>query len=193
MAAIGLAALAALALPVMAAPRATTAVKKQADPGLALEVKLPSSRIRPDEHVVPQVTVVNRSKKLAFWVVQAGDGSEVGWREPHVWYSATRLRPDGRWGEVARRQLARCGVYDPDWEKEVVELKPGARLTLAPWIGSPTWSLDLSQPGRYRLVVHYAYRGGTPTRSGRAPTGPIAAQAPYEIASAPVEIEVVAR
>lgn len=165
-------------------------VKKAPKAELELEATTGSTKVASGQDVLVELALVNQSKRTQ-WVIQAGDGSEVGWREPHIWYSATRRLDDGTWEDVAPAKYARCGLYEPDWQNDAVALKPGARLKLATWASHPSASVDLSRPGVYRIVAHYDYRGGRSRGGGGdAPTGPLAEQKPFTLSSAPIEIAI---
>lgn len=126
-------------------------------------------------------------------VVLPGDGSESGWREPHVYYSAEKL--EGRtWKEVRPHALPRCGLYDPLWQDDVKSLAPGQTVEAASWLPGPLSYFDLS-PGSYRFRLHYDYAGGQ-NRKGR--DGPVGLPpdsmkdvAPFHLVSNEVEFSVI--
>jgi hypothetical protein len=103
-----------------------------------------------------RLELVNTSVVRSYWVIQPGDGSNVG-RNPHITYRATQERPGGGTVEVPYVVSRFCGNYDPDWGSDVVELPPQARLSLkeAPW---PT--IDFQRPGRATVRAYYTYREG---------------------------------
>src|SRR4051794_23181515 len=44
-----------------------------------------------------ELTLVNISKTFNYPVVKPGDGSEAGWRDPHVFFTAEQRLPNGTW------------------------------------------------------------------------------------------------
>lgn len=125
-------------------------------------------------------------------MVKPGDGSEVGWREPWVWFEAERREGDGTWKTVAPPMLGRCGLYDPNWEKDALELAPGAALAIKDWVPDVGVAFQM-KPGTYRVVVHYAFRGGA-TKGHLPAPGPrrvMVDVAPFEVVSKPVEVTII--
>ncbi len=154
---------------------------------VALTLKSPAT-IEPGAPIELDAALVNRSRRTTHRVVKAGDGSEMAWREPFVFYSAEADTGDGIWRPVPQLKGGRCGLYDHDWEKDVVDLKPGASLKIE-WLPAAMWALDVPNSGRVRIRVHYAYRHRSTTRSGIDPMkSPMGSIAPFEIVSDPVEI-----
>ena len=103
-----------------------------------------------------EVVLSNRSKTRSYPVVVSGDGSEAGFREPHVFYTVERRSSSSSpWERATEQRVARCGNYDEDWTKDVVSLAPGKEIVL-PWFGFPSnWELDGASHAR--IVAHYAY------------------------------------
>lgn len=169
-----------------------TPTVEQIEQDLVLQVELETPRtITPGGRIDLDVFLVNESAQHEYPVVKMGDGSEVGWREPHVYFTASRKGNDGAWKDVPPAKYGRCGVYDPDWQKDIVQLGPGDNINLE-WLPPPSLMLDLREPGLVRLYVHYQYGAGTSTR-GQTPVnlGGMAGIPAFEVVSAPVEIEIV--
>jgi hypothetical protein len=158
--------------------------------GLVLEVAAPPpTKVRLP--VALDIRLVNRGPK-ATWVVKPGDGSEVGWREPWVWFEAEHRTASGAWEKLPTPQLGRCGLYDSNWEKDALALAPGASITIKDWMPDVMQAFQM-KPGIYRVVVHYAFRGGATKGHIPAP-GPrrvMVDVAPFEVVSAPVEITII--
>lgn len=139
-----------------------------------------------------EFALVNTSKTRTHKVVKPGDGSECGWRDPWVHLSAEQRGVDGKWAALDPRGYGRCGLYDSDWLKDVVELKPGAELSLKGWSAPPLF--DFQYPGKVRVTGHYEYRavGG---KGGKArpdaERGAMAGVPLFAVRSEPVEFEVV--
>lgn len=127
--------------------------------------------------------LVNRGKQ-AVTVVKPGDGSESAWREPYVYFTAERRQGDG-WTAVKRHGVGRCGLFDPDWEKDKVGLGPGEKLELMSWIPGPQAFFDL-EPGHYRFRVHYEFAEGAHGK-GRAQD----VKATLAVVSDPIEVTVI--
>lgn len=168
-------------------------VVAEAADGLVLEIRAPSAEVA--EGDIFDLTVVLRNDGRApRWVVRPGDGSEKGWREPHVWFTADRLSPEGVWEALPRQETGRCGFYDPDWEKDALALAPGERLEMKDWLLDPHYVYRFA-PGRYRVRAHYAYQGGAV--KGHLPSPParrvMRDVPPFEVVSAPFEVTVTRR
>ena len=59
-----------------------------------------------------EMSLVNGSRRYAYPVVEPGDGSEVGWRQPHIYFTATLTAPDGATTAVPAARYGRCGLFD---------------------------------------------------------------------------------
>jgi hypothetical protein len=141
--------------------------------------------------------LVNRGAR-AHWVVRANDGSDMGWREPHVYYTAEAEEAPGVWRAVSERtDFFRCGNYASNWRQDVVELAPGASIPLDDFL-DPSLGLDFARSGRVRIFAHYDYSGGKKASwdwdRRLAPPPPLpdelANGGPFSLVSAPVELRV---
>jgi hypothetical protein len=115
----------------------------------------------------------------------------MGWREPYVYFTAERVTADGEWVPAERERYSRCGVFDGDWHKDVVDLKPGERLRLGPLHGPIPPEFQL--PGRVRVFGHYAYRAAGGKRGLPRPVelrGRMRGVPLFELTSEPIEFEV---
>lgn len=103
-----------------------------------------------------EIVLTNRSPGRSYPIVLSSDGSEVGWREPHVFYTVDRRSGSGPWQPApALPSSGRCGMYDEDWAKDVVSLQPGKGVVL-PWTDFHSlW--DLEGASHVRVVAHYVY------------------------------------
>jgi hypothetical protein len=136
--------------------------------------------------------LVNTSKTRTHKVVKPGDGSECGWRDPWVHVSAEQRTVEGKWAAMQRLYGGRCGLFDHDWPKDVVELKPGEELVLKDWFDPGQF--EFQWPGKVRLIGHYEYRatgGKTGKPRPEAERGKMAGVPLFALASEPVEFEVV--
>jgi hypothetical protein len=163
---------------------------------LVLEATLATpGTIQPGQPVRVTSRIVNRSKTHIYKLVRPGDGSESGWREPHVFYRAQAVGPRGVRKPVAERQLGRCGLFDADWHKGVVSLAPGESLVLTDWMPAAHHVLDFQQSGPVELRLHYRYTRGQSGKGGRPSespdgTGPMGNVPAFELVSAPVRFSV---
>lgn len=159
--------------------------------GLELEIALKTpTQIEPGAEVNITARLVNRSA-VPVDVVKPGDGSEVGWREPWIFYAATRTAPDGTTHEVPSSMWGRCGLFDQDWVKDIVTLAPGEALDVHTWIPEPSRALALDEPGTVTVRMHYTYLS---TKSSRtpAPVGPhrMSGVSAFEVVSNPLTITI---
>jgi hypothetical protein len=134
-----------------------------------------------------EVVLANRSTDRAYPVVLSGDGSEVGWREPHVFYTVEKqTQRSTAWETTPELPLSRCGNYDEDWTKDVVSLEPGTSLVL-PWFQFyERW--DLEGATKLRVVAHYAY--GDHAKDLRKVAPILHTMPAYALASNGVELDV---
>jgi hypothetical protein len=168
--------------------------KAQIENDLRLDVGWQGPRqVEPGVDLAVDLTLVNTSKTQTYRVVKPGDGSEVGWREPYVYFTASVLLADGKRSPVPPAGYGRCGLFAFDWGPDVMELKPGQSLPLKTWVPAPSQMLEFQQAGKVQLRAHYAYRGGKGIRSpALAAAHKFMKGVPdFEIVSAPVEFEVV--
>ncbi len=146
--------------------------------------------IEPGQRVEVEALLINTSRTATHRVVKPNDGSEVGWREPEVFYTAETDSGDGIWRPVAKGAGGRCGLFAQDWPRDIIDLKPGESIKLE-WLSSPQWALDLPQSGKVRLRLHYAWQRQGKRRAGIDPeTTAMAGIAPYEIVSDAMEFLV---
>ncbi|MBM3983880.1 MAG: hypothetical protein FJ304_27150 [Planctomycetes bacterium] len=164
-----------------------------------IETDLKLVAVAPKERVIEAGTqayiglkLVNTSKTRAHKVVKPGDGSECGWRDPWVHVTAEQRGVDGAWTALKPRAYGRCGLFDFNWPKDTIELKPGAELELKDWYHPA--GFDFQYPGTVRLVGHYEHRavGG---KNGQprpdAERGAMAGVPLFALRTEPVEFEVV--
>jgi hypothetical protein len=133
------------------------------------------------------VFLVNRSRDRTYPIVLPRDGSESGWREPHVWFTVAR-EVSGGFQTVPPPDMIRCGLYANDWTVDVRDLAPSSEIPLDDF---PFYSeLELGGSKRIRVVAHYAY-GDHARDTSKVPPKlhPIPA---YTLASRPYELDVAA-
>ena len=161
--------------------------------GLSLRLGFDGHRkLEPGQYFTPKWILHNAADSSRRYV-QPGDGSAVGWREPHVYYTAQRQLADGQWVDVETGDLGRCGLYDHDWHDEIATLDAGASVELE-WLPSPAWQLQLQQAGRVRLFAHYEFSAGAGFETGRGASEDLAEMAgvpAFHLISAPLELEIV--
>jgi hypothetical protein len=136
-----------------------------------------------------EVVLANRSIDKSYPIVLPSDGSEAGWREPHVFYTVERrTAPSAAWEVAPPEQLIRCGNYDVDWAKDVVALEPGKEVIL-PWFGfHHQWNLDGAS--YVRVTAHYVY--GDHARDWRKVPPVLHTTPAYAIASNAMELAIEA-
>jgi len=120
----------------------------------------------------------------------------VGWREPHVYFTATIDQKDGTSKPVPSGNFGRCGNFDGNWEKDARILKPGEKLPLDDGLPPPSDMLEFQSPGHVRLFAHYCYGAGDTSKGGRTESpatvsGLMAGAPAFELTSAPIEFEVI--
>lgn len=165
---------------------------------LVIEATLASPKvIQPGEPVRVRSRLVNRSKTVTYKVVRPGDGSESGWREPHVFFTAETIAKDGARTKVPEAGLGRCGLYDANWHDEVVELAPGKSLDLYNWMPTAHLHLLFQHEGTVELKLHYRYTAGAASKGRESLDGPVPQGAgpmkgtpAFEVISAPVRFQV---
>lgn len=139
-----------------------------------------------------EFALVNTSKTRTHKVVKPGDGSSDGRRDPWVHVTAEQRTVEGGWAAMRGHVPAGCGLFDWDWLKDVIELKPGEESKLADWYHPSEF--EFQYPGKVRLTGHYEYRavGG---KDGKprldADRGKMAGVPLFAIHSEPVEFDVV--
>jgi hypothetical protein len=139
------------------------------------------------------VFLINTSPSVTHRVVKPGHGSEIGQREPHVTWSATVDRGDGKWVPVTdERQYGYCGTClasSANWPRDVIWLAPGNRLEL-----DIPQKYEFQQAGRVRLRAHYEYRASAKENDKRFRPEELAFMASvpaFKLESNPIEFIVV--
>ena len=125
-------------------------------------------------------------------MVEPGDGSSHGMREPHVYYSAQIYNTRDGWREFeVSPSPSRCGLYDWNWGEDVVELSPGESLAFESWVLWDMFSFPHSGP--VRLYVHYAYGGWDKRQAGKMDVcDELKSMPAFEVVSDAVEFHVLA-
>ncbi len=167
--------------------------RRQIEADLRVRVELKGPRtIQAGTEPWVSSTLVNTSLTRTHRVVRPGDGSDPGWREPHVYWTATLDRGDGKPVPVPQAEYARCGNFAGDWPTDAMPLGPRGEIPLDSWSGPLP---DFQQAGRVRLRRHYAYQAGKGRRSRclveAGELGLMEGVPSFEIVSAPVEFDVV--
>jgi hypothetical protein len=162
-------------------------VAPMSHPGLELRAELGKpGPIAAGDGVAVTATLRNVSA-APIPVVQVGDGSEMAWREPFVFYTAEHDQQP-----VDKLDFGRCGNFDSDWGKDVVQLAPGAELALELQI-PPDYFVDLQQPGTTELVLHYRYSAGRLPRETVSVPATMKNVAAYEVVSNAMRLTVERR
>ncbi len=170
-------------------PTATRTGAAQSD--LLLRASGPASASAAD---LPAVTasIENRSRKRSHAIVLPGDGSDAGWRDPVIHFTAFIDEGDGCWQPLPPKPVGRCGMFDPDWSDEIETVRPGTTRSIDPlW----AWPFFQWRKGTVRLFVHYQWTGGTAAKSAGVGSrsvdlGAMAKEAPYELVSNPIDIVI---
>lgn len=176
-------------LPVAPAPREAPDRAAAYRRDLRLTAAAGATAVKADARPPVTLTLENTSKTESYFVVKTGDGSECGWREPHVHFTAERLW-QGKWEGLPAQGIGRCGLYANEWWKDVVELKPGGKLVVAE-VAIP--SFRMPPDGKLRLTGHYEYRGGM-NKAARQPVesrGLMGNAPAFALESNTVEFDVV--
>jgi hypothetical protein len=117
---------------------------------------------REDTYSWIELTLVNTSETFTYPVVIPNDGSADARREPYIYYSAEQQVAPDRWELLPPEphRIADCGLFAFDWQKDVVDLKPGERLVVTNvWIDEPRFTYNHAG-GTVRIRGHYDYRRG---------------------------------
>ena len=133
-----------------------------------------------------KVMLVNRSPSRFYPIVLSSDGSgEPGWREPHVWYTVEARTASGAWRPAEYTAKRFCGNFDENWDKDIVELKPGQSVEL-PWFTfyPAFWNLDDARA--IRVVAHYSY--GERVKDTRTVSPPLLGMPSYVLVSRALEL-----
>jgi len=170
--------------------------KEMAERDLALEVELQSAKtIGPGEPIGLRVSLKNQSKETTYPVVKPGDGSEIGWREPYVFFTAKRQSDENKWENVPKASYGRCGLFDSNWQKDIVTLKPNESIELKDWLSAPSHMLEIQKAGRVRIYVHYRFTRGTLQKGKPAKVESLPKSMKdiptFELVSDPVELYVL--
>jgi hypothetical protein len=121
---------------------------------VAAQEPLTAERAAEDLQVF-RATVVNHSPARAYGLVAPSDGSERGLRDPRTWFTLEKSADGEHWEAVRELSYATCGLYDEDWEDEVVTVEPGGLLTFS-WFPFFMSIWDLSSASELRVTGHYA-------------------------------------
>jgi hypothetical protein len=163
------------------------------DPQRDLELKLSGPRtLKAGEHPQLSAQLKNVSRSRAHHIVLPSDGSDAGWRDPVISFTAFIDEGDGCWKPLERAQVFRCGLFDVDWEDYVVKLAAGSKRVIDPLWGFPSFQW---RKGTVKLFLHYAWTGGAASKGATQSVDPsslgaMAREKPYELVSNAIELEV---
>lgn len=137
------------------------------------------------EPVTLDAKLVNAGKAV-HRVVKPNDGSESGWREPEIYFER---EVEGKW--VRGGKPGRCGMFATDWQKDIVDLKPGESIPLEGYLPLDM-AFGLAKGTKAKLSAVYVYRGGYRARAEdqKPHPGLMGKTPPFTLTSEPVEIEI---
>jgi hypothetical protein len=176
------------------APAASGPVFARADLESDLELALAPTDADPltaerltEDTALFRVTLVNHSASRAYGVIVPRDGSDRGLRDPHTWFTVLKSSDGEDWETPRVPPYASCGVYDNEWEDDVVVLEPGARLKLADF---PFYALgwELGGATLLRVTAHYSIGKVLRDRSKIPPA--LHRTPPFELASNEVRVAI---
>lgn len=128
------------------------------------------------------LTLKNTSKQT-LKLVDAGDGSESGWRTPSIAWTGTQN------GKPAKElEGGRCGMMNAIEKSEIFSIAPGASHSINQWIHGPLYAA-----GTYEVRLRYT---NDPKKLARKSSPPpdvaalLAATSACEVTSAPLTIKV---
>src|SRR5688572_14865014 len=91
------------------APDDELTTREQIIKDLKLEITAPADRtLMAGTKPAIGLKVVNTSRTTLHHVVMPGDGSELGWREPYVYFTATYDSGDGKSVDLPNEAYGRC-------------------------------------------------------------------------------------
>jgi hypothetical protein len=141
-----------LSLIVCAAAGARPAPADESCIGVKLEISTREPVVKIGDAPKLDAFVVNESTATVH-VVRPGDGSSIGWRTPIVGWSVINAASKSATHPSAPPppRGARDGNINALSTKDLLTLKPGARESLGPWIGNPSFP----STGSFRVVFYY--------------------------------------
>lgn len=160
-----------------------------------------------EDHILPgqpiglSLRLENTSTSKVHRVIKPGDGSTVGWREPHVYFSVQYQYFSFQYGEMkeewvnlSQKPVMRCGLFDPNWAKDFTDIPAGGGLDLNAWLSSVHDRFEFRLPRTYRIYVHYDFGGIHQPGERRTRPDPIPPEVrdipPFHLVSKPVQVTV---
>jgi hypothetical protein len=128
----------------------------------------------------------NDAKDRAYSVVISSDGSQAGLREPHAWFELEVRRRGEAFHAPPPVHYAWCGLFDEDWQKDIVTLGPGESRTL-PWLEF-YFRPELDGADEARVTAHYSY--GEHAKDRRALPPALHSMPAYAIESRPLVLAI---
>lgn len=172
--------------------------REQIEQDLVLTTKpLAATKVRAGEPMRVEATLTNRSATRTHKVVNPGSGSELGLVEPFVYYTARFQPHEGKARDLTSNfPPGMCGMGDYRWLPRIQDLAPGASLEFGTNMACASLTLDMKQPGRYDVQVHYEYRakGATTKLPQSDPIGELGAMKPvpaFKVSAKSVRFDVV--
>lgn len=166
--------------------------EKPIEKDLVLSAKLKSAdTIQPGEEIEISLLLTNSSKSATHRVIKPGDGSEAGWREPHIRFSVEYLEANGQLTDAPQTRYGRCGIFDPYWTKDFTDLAPSETLDLNHWLTPVNNFYEFQKPGKYQIRAHYDYRARSLLAKDKAQLPEPVRDIPvFQVTSAPVMLNV---
>jgi hypothetical protein len=117
------------------------------------------------------LNVVNTSSTETYTIIHPGDGSENAWREPFIFFSAEfKKKKSEAWEPLPYHKPLRCGIYDADWKKDTIIVKPNTTVEIYKnywWMAS---FFTIPSDGDIRLTGHYKFDQGINAKGNKDTT-----------------------
>lgn len=127
---------------------------------LKLEIVLQNKNNKTDNDKI-LLNITNQSSTKAYKIILPGDGSEMAWREPYIYFTAEQETDANEWKLLEKNILERCGLFDAEWQNDTVLIEPKQKIQIYEMAYQNVMAaFNIKQSGRIRLIAHYDYKQG---------------------------------
>ena len=133
---------------------------KNYEEDLKLEIVFQNKNIKTDDDKI-LLYITNQSLTKSYKIILPGDGSEMAWREPYIYFTAKQETGDNEWIPLEKNVLERCGLFDAEWQNDTALIKPKQKIQIYEMAYQNVLAaFNIKQSGRIRLTAHYDYKQG---------------------------------
>lgn len=133
---------------------------KNYEEDLKLEIVFQNKNIKTDDDKI-LLYITNQSSTKAYKIILPGDGSEMAWREPYIYFTAEQETGDNEWIPLEKNVLERCGLFDAEWQNDTALIEPKQKIKIYEMAYQNVLAaFNIKQSAMLSFTAHYDYQQG---------------------------------